>query len=105
MAPILLNLLPFAALAILLVGLVIIVRGFRGKPEWSAPTCAKCKYCLRQLDAETTESCPECGSNLRSPHAVRFGRYRRSKKMIIGGAVIALLPVLLIGGVFAQRAM
>lgn len=87
------------------VGIGIFLKGLRGQPEWTSPTCAKCRYNLRQLDAETTRECPECGADLHRPGAVRFGRTARNRKLMIGGVVIALIPLLIIGGSMLQRTL
>src|SRR5687768_4797041 len=92
-------------LRLLGVGIVVIVRRFRGRIEWSAPACAKCKYNLQRLDAETTAAGEECGANLNAARAVRFGRYGRRKKLIIAGCIITLLPMLFIAGVIVQQAI
>lgn len=78
-------------------GIVLLWRGWRGAPELSAPRCAKCKYDLRMVrfDEGPPGQCPECGADLAGRKAVRFGEYRRRPGMMIGGAVLAGIPLLL----------
>ena len=56
------------------VGLFLVYRGIRGVPALSDPKCAKCGYDLRWVKPDVNLVCPECGSDLKAPRSVRFGR-------------------------------
>ncbi len=87
----LLALIPFSALALLLLGL-------RGKSINDHPTCSACRFDLIGLTAPA--ACPECGSRLDSPRAIRHGARRKRRGLIITGSTILLLCVLAAGAVF-----
>ncbi len=73
----------------------IIWLGVRGKPAWSAPLCAACKYDLRGRDPSMVVNCPECGANLKGPRSVLFMKgMGRRWGLIAWGVVLLLLPVL-----------
>lgn len=97
-------------LPLLVAAAVLIVLGLWGKPRWSAPYCAKCRYDLRgRLPAET-DTCPECGSALTGKKSVGFVRYGRRWGLIVLAIALLLWPFLLLGGTagyryFAARSM
>lgn len=80
------------------IGLLLIIRGWRGRPRLSQPTCARCGYDLRiyRFDDGQQKRCPECGSDLSPVDAVKFGRFAKRKGMLITGAAMIVLPVLLV---------
>src|SRR4029079_13714884 len=81
--------LPF--LLAFLIGIFLIFQGVRGIPVLSDPKCAKCKYDLRWIKPDENRICPECGSDLTAPRAVRFGELGRRPRLIgIGCLLIAL---------------
>jgi hypothetical protein len=93
-------------LAGFVIGIILIVRGWRGTPEFSEPHCRKCDYDVRALDwTADTRICPECGSDLTQPKAVRFGHYRRRPKLIWTGVGLCLLPLVLVGLVVLRNVM
>ena len=83
--------------AVPLLGVIMLTLGIRGRARFSSPTCTKCSYDLRAANfmAGAPGACPECGTDLAIAKAVSFGRYERSRKKIIGGIGLLLLPVLL----------
>lgn len=88
-----------------MVGLILLTLGIRGRARFSSPTCAKCNYDLRAANfmVGTPGACPECGTDLAGPRAVSFGRYERSRKKIIAGIGLFLLPFLVIFGFILIR--
>lgn len=78
----------------------LIVLGFRGKALWSSPYCIACKYDLRGRVPEESPNCPECGADLTHPKAVGFLRQGCRLKLIVFGAIVFILPVLLITAAF-----
>ena len=89
------------SVALLVVGLVLLVFGVRRWRRWrgrrldDAPTCSRCEYDLTGLvGGETPVAvCPECGSDLNEPGAVRKGP-RKTRGRI--GLVAALLGALML---------
>ncbi len=97
---------PLFLVAAMVIGIILIVRGIRGVPEFSEPHCRKCNYDVRMLDWSREERvCPECGSDLTQPKAVRFGNYRKRPKMIWSGAGLCALPLVLIALVVLQQVL
>jgi len=93
-------------LAGFVIGIILVFRGLRGTPEFSEPHCRRCDYDVRALDwTSETRICPECGSDLTRPGAVRFGHYRRRPRLIWSGVGLCLLPLVLIGLVVLQNIM
>ncbi len=90
---------PLLVLALLvaspLLGVIMLTLGIRGRARFGAPTCSKCGYDLRAANfmAGTPGACPECGVDLTGDKAVSFGRYQRSRKKIIAGIGLLLLPL------------
>ncbi|MCP4251326.1 MAG: hypothetical protein GY778_30185 [bacterium] len=74
------------ALAIsLLVGLVLLLRGLRGRRIGDAPYCRKCGYNLTGLESDR---CPECGRERVGRNVVIGRRRRRRASLIIGVGLI-----------------
>lgn len=96
---------PLIVLGCLLVGLILIILGRRGRPRWSTPTCAKCRYDLRWVNPDEQRECPECGANLHAANAVHFGRHERSTRMFVAGLVVLLVPVLFFGNILLQNVL
>ncbi len=80
-----------------LCGLYMLSVGIRGRIEWTHPSCAKCRYDLRGLDPAEHKACPECGNDLTKSRGVRFGRTKRSVKLILAGVLLLLSPLFIIG--------
>jgi hypothetical protein len=73
-------------------GAILIWSGWRGTPALSQPTCSGCGYDLRGVDPDATSACPECGADLSTRHAVRFGRLEPRPLRIAAGVGVFLLP-------------
>lgn len=100
------SLLPLLVIVLFFVGLVLAVIGFRGRPVFTTPRCARCQYDLRTLNflEGTADRCPECGSELGIAGNVSFGRLKGWPKMIIWGLLMMILPWgLLFAAFFAIR--
>ncbi len=87
----------------LLLGVTLLVLGIRGRRINTHPTCRKCRYDLHALASPTI--CPECGSELAKPHAIRIGVRQRRKGAAIAGSFMLALAILLIAGQITLIAM
>ncbi len=67
--------------AALVLGLVLVVRGLRGRRVGDTPFCRKCGYNLTGL---LTEQCPECGTTTVARHVVIGVRRRRRVSLVLG---------------------
>ncbi|MCC7294086.1 MAG: hypothetical protein IT449_18650 [Phycisphaerales bacterium] len=72
--------------ALFLAGLVLLIRGLRGRRIGTDPHCRKCRYNLTGL---TSDKCPECGTSLGST-TVLIGRPSRRRRALGGGCVLML---------------
>lgn len=71
-----------------LVGLLLLIRGWRGCRIDEHPLCRKCGYDL--IASATAVNCPECGRDLWLPKAIRVGHRRRGWAwLVIGGLILA----------------
>ena len=71
---------------ILLLGLVLLIAGVRGRVVGDDPHCRRCGFNLRGRDAASTR-CPECGTEL-SDATIRTGERRRRPAMATAGAIL-----------------
>ncbi len=76
-------------LTLLLVGLLFLVAGLRGRRVNNHPVCRQCRFDLLGIYPETV-TCPECGAGLKRDGSVQIGMRRRSPSA-------ALLGLFLIG--------
>src|SRR2546425_8365233 len=82
--------------AALLIGLVLLIRGLRGRRVDDHPICRRCGFDLFGRP-ETSTQCAECGADLTLPRAIQHGRrVRRGGMIFAGGTLVGI--VLLIGG-------
>ena len=70
-----------------LIGLILLVKGFRGKRVGDDPHCQRCKYNLTGLPSNR---CPECGAHLDASKAVTTGQRRRCKGSLAVGIILLL---------------
>ena len=61
------------------------------------PRCRKCQYDLAGAPEEGYELCPECGSGLRSAHAIRRGTRRVIVPMVVFGVALVVVSYATIG--------
>ena len=82
----------------LVVGLLLLAVGLRGRLVDSRPYCRKCGFCVEGLAGTGDKGavCPECGRSLGGAKAVRMGR--RRKRSVLAGIGVLLLLVALGGG-------
>ena len=82
------------AFATFVVGIVMFLRGRRGRQIDTHPLCAKCGYDLfgKPVDSHI---CPECGAIIASKFSVRIGNRQPRPRLIYGGLALSLLSVLL----------
>ncbi len=83
-------------LGALAVGVLLIVLGLRGKRLNDHPVCRDCRFDLLGVYPGVI-TCPECGSGLRRPKAVRDGQRRRRPAYIAIGAILVITPGLGLG--------
>ena len=78
------------AALVVLGGCTLILIGRRGRRIDDHPVCRRCGYDLTGLPTER-DKCPECGSDLRRPRAVRRGR-RERRGIFVAIGLLLLLP-------------
>lgn len=76
----------------LLTGLILFIRGLRGRWLDSHPYCRKCRY---NLTGQTSEKCPECGTTL-DPRIVAFRVRKRRRVTLAMGALLLFIPLALV---------
>lgn len=69
------------------VGLILLAIGLRGKRVGDEPRCRKCLY---NLTALTSDACPECGSRLKPGAIVRGVRRLRRIPLVLGFVFLVL---------------
>lgn len=74
--------------AALIVGLALLALGLRGRRIDDHALCRKCNFDLTGLSA--SGRCPECGSDLSTPHSTRTGNRRRRRAALIPGLLLTL---------------
>lgn len=90
-----------------LLGVVMIVRGLRGRRVGNTPHCRRCDYVVDEAllaaafgrGAAASPKCPECGAVLRAGDAIRQGERRRRPMLAVAGLVVLLVgvPVVMAG--------
>jgi predicted RNA-binding Zn-ribbon protein involved in translation (DUF1610 family) len=90
-----------------LLGVVMIVRGLRGRRVGNTPHCKRCDYVVDEAllaaafgrGAAASPKCPECGAVLRAGDAIRQGERRRRPMLAVAGLVLLLVgvPVVMAG--------
>lgn len=85
-----------AMLAMLVLGVAMLVRGWRGRKVGSDPHCKRCGFNLIGLPPDSTR-CSECGADVGERGAIVHGHRTRRVGMMIAGACVALIPLLIFG--------
>jgi predicted RNA-binding Zn-ribbon protein involved in translation (DUF1610 family) len=95
------------AVGFALLGVVMIVRGLRGRRVGNTPHCRRCDYVVDEAllaaafgrGAAASPKCPECGAVLRAGDAIRQGERRRRPMLAVAGLVLLLVgvPVVMAG--------
>ncbi len=85
-----------ASLAILLatlaLGVILLSLGRRGRRLDRTPVCRTCGVDI-SATLPQSKTCPECGSGLNRPKAVRLGHRKHIIPLVILGAILTLLPI------------
>lgn len=86
----------FLLIVAVLLGLVLLVVGRRGRRVDTHRLCRRCRYDLSGSDAAApggggAAACPECGADLTHRRAVRVGNRRPRRVLAWSGGVFALL--------------
>ena len=79
-------------LAVFVTGVTLFLIGRRGRRLNDHPQCRDCGFDLQGV-FPASSTCPECGSGLKRPRAVRNGVRKRMPAVAAAGVLIALLPV------------
>src|SRR6188508_1582710 len=82
--------------ALVVVGISALVRGLRGRRIDDHPLCRRCGFDLTGKP-ETSTRCPECGSDLTHPRAIRHGHRKRRPALIATGATLLMVMLLAVG--------
>lgn len=80
------------AVLLIILGLLILRKGIRGRKVHERPLCATCGYELQGQAAETS-LCPECGSDFRRPGGERIGAVRWRRGLVWAGALLVSVGV------------
>ncbi|MDQ3439720.1 MAG: hypothetical protein M3478_05160 [Planctomycetota bacterium] len=81
---------------LLVLGLLLLRRGLRGRRVGDHPVCGKCGFDLFGLPDDQAR-CPECGSDLRAHGAVQTGHRERRMRLVYAGAAVLVLFALILG--------
>ena len=71
-------------------GVFLMWRGVRGRLVDRDPRCGRCDYILLGFLSRPSR-CPECGSRLLRPGAVRLGRREPRRSLVMAAALMMLL--------------
>ena len=74
---------------LLLIGVVLLIAGLRGRLVGDDSICRNCRYDLRGRPTGST-ICPECGADLAKPKAIQRGRRNRRPGLAVTGVALAL---------------
>src|SRR4051812_13366141 len=80
----------FIIIALPIVGVLLLRRGWKGYAIDDHPVCRKCDFDLTGKATDSTR-CPECGADLSPPKAIRIGHRRKRKAPLAMGAFCLLL--------------
>ena len=97
-------LIAFAIVAGFAVAGALVRLGLIGRATDDHPVCRACRFDLYNLPPDRT-ACPECGSDLRAPRAVRVGNRTRRPAPLYAGLALLLLSTLaacLVGTIVAR---
>jgi hypothetical protein len=79
--------------AAILVGVVLVALGWRGRRVNSRPCCKQCGFDLTGV-IETGTTCPECGSGIKLEKFVRVGQRKRIYPLVALGLPLVVLPLI-----------
>jgi hypothetical protein len=75
---------------LLLASFILLFVGWRGRVVGTQPVCRKCGFDLTGRP-ETSTACPECGTDLGKPTAIRVGHHYRRRGLLGTGAFLLLI--------------
>lgn len=78
------------SLALVVLGFLLVVFGWRGRRINSHPVCRQCRFDLDGISELVT--CPECGAGLKRPGSTRRGVRKRVWSAVTVGTLMVLLP-------------
>gem|GEM_PF-4291386 len=90
------------ALGVLILGLVFLIIGRRGRRVGSHPVCRRCSFDLRGKP-ESSSRCAECGADLTAPRAIAFGQKQPRRPILWTGAVLASVAFIGLALIAYQR--
>lgn len=83
---------------LLVLGILALVRGLRGRLLNTHPHCRGCGFDLHGLHIESEANCPECGRSVRSGGpSIRIGKRQRRPALISLGVLVMLLGIAGVG--------
>lgn len=85
-------------LVAMLVGLLLVCVGLRGRTINDHPACRQCHFDLFGIYPEVT-TCPECGSGLKRDNAVLAGMRKKMPIVAAIGVLLVLTPLVPVGAV------
>lgn len=86
----------WSLLGAVLLGVVLMVVGWRGRRLNRHPICRSCGFDLEGTLPQGV-TCPECGAGLKRPNAFRVGARRKRWITVAVGVLLVLLPMATIG--------
>jgi hypothetical protein len=91
-----------ASLTLLVLAAALLALGVRGRVVDDHPICRKCRFDL--IGLVSPANCPECGSPLHNPAAIRHGARRHRPAAIVLGSLMLLTSLGLFGATTWSRA-
>ncbi len=85
-------------LVAMIVGVVLVVVGLKGRRINDHPVCKQCHFDLLGTYPEVV-TCPECGAGLKRDNAVVQGARKKMPAVVTVGALLVLTPLLPVGAV------
>lgn len=92
----------FISVVLLVVGALLLLRGWWLAPRTADALCRQCGYDVRMRD-RAKPICVECGADLTKRRAIRFGRRRVNNVLVFAAAVCFLFGLPPIIGTLASR--
>lgn len=78
--------------ALLALGVVLLIIGWRGRRIDDHPICRRCGFDLFGKPADS-DTCSECGTDVSRPKTIRIGRRKRGRALIAVGLVLMFVGI------------